>query len=112
MSHGNIHGREKSRREGKECSVVCASRFAIMQRIIRGGVKKTVKSKEARYPDSGKSTPRRLESVQVCLMIRKLGAWDETRVRGPTMLCSYCQEFGLTGVWLIPIFCTLAVNEI
>lgn len=48
----------------------------------------TVRRKEARHPDSRTSTPRGQGSVQVCLRMRKPGAWDETGVQGPTMLCS------------------------
>lgn len=89
MSHGNTYrGEQPSRREGKECSVASASRLASMQRIVRRSLKKTEESKEARHPDSGKSSPRRQESMEVCLRIRKPAARDETRVQGPTMLCS------------------------
>lgn len=53
-----------------------------------GGLKKvTVESKEVRHPVSGRSTPRGQGSVWLCLMRRRLGAWDETRVQGPTMPC-------------------------
>lgn len=116
MSHGNTEWRTTQQKRGLRSAVVCAGRLATRQGVVRARLTENWEKRGCRpsrlWEQHSRGTGASAQPLEgeMCLTMKK----GEHRVRpefeaGHAVLT--CQEFGLTGLWLILIFCTLAANE-
>ena len=97
---------------------MCAGGLAIVQRAVAGDLAGNwKKSEEVGYLILGRALPEGQKPAQRSqnASVRddeEAGSVGQDQSVRPHHALLMCQEFGLTGLCLIPIFCTLATNEI